>query len=112
MFLKKLFAVALRMASRISNATRCWWIAGNCTIIRMHLPFCWMKVDCHESTCLALERPRPAKSPAGVDARFREGAPSGRTNRHDFRCAQIRQDCCQREQSGTDHGLLKPLSCV
>ena len=45
----------------------------------------------HESTCLALERPRPAKSPAGIDARFRKSASTGRTNRHHVCCAQI---CC------------------
>ena len=57
-------------------------------------PFYWMKVDCHESTCLSLERPRSAKSPASVVARFREGAPAGGANRHAFCRAQIHSVFC------------------
>src|SRR4030065_2274033 len=77
------------MAMQILSAISCWWIAGNCTIIPAHLPCCLMKGSTNESPCLPLERPRPAKSPAGVDARFREGAQAGRANRHALCCPQI-----------------------
>ncbi len=48
---------------------------------------------CHESTYLALKRLRSAKSPASVNVSFRKGVATGRTNRHDFRRAQIRSPC-------------------
>ena len=74
-------------------------IAGSYTIIRVHLPYCQMKGRTNESSCFSLKRSRYAKGSSSLAARFREGAPTGRANRHDVRCAQTRHPHCRDWQA-------------